>query len=272
MVFREDLGYPNTKMELACGQCIGCRLDKARMWAVRCLHEASLYKENCFVTLTYANPPKDNSLNKRDMQLFLKRLRKAYPDAAIRYFQCGEYGERNGRPHHHLLLFNFNFPDRLLFRRINGNDLYLSKSLSQLWPHGLHSIGEITFDSACYTARYILKKVTGDPATEHYGNRLPEYTTMSRRPGIGKDWFSLYKEDLYNHDHCVVRHDFICRPPSYYDRLFDLSYPERFSRLKAKRKERAKNNPNNTEDRRETLKKLQTIKQSRLQRSYETQE
>ncbi|WNK14795.1 MAG: replication initiator protein [Microvirus sp.] len=271
MVFSEAIGLKSTKIELPCGQCIGCRLDRARAWAVRCLHEASLHENNCFLTLTYSDDqlPENGSLNKRDIVLFLKRLRKKHSDISIRFFQCGEYGEQFKRPHHHVLLFGYDFPDKAYFKKQGDYMLYLSQELADLWPHGLHSIGNITFDSACYCARYILKKVTGKPAKEHYGGTIPEYVTMSRKPGIGKAWYDLYHYDLFNHDKCVVGPDFICRPPKYYDKLFDLANPDRFKQIKTQRLQNALNNPDNNDDRRRVKEQIQNINQEKLLRTYE---
>lgn len=271
MVFREDQGFPNTKMELPCGQCIGCRLDRARSWAARCLHEASLYQKNSFLTLTYSEENlKSNSLNKRDIQLFMKRLRRKYPEEKIRFFQCGEYGDQFDRPHHHIILFNFDPPDKVPFRKTGDFTLYLSPVISELWPHGLHSIGDVTYDSACYVAKYCLKKITGKQADGHYGDRLPEFTTMSRKPGIGKDWYDRFSKDLYNHDKCVVAHNHILRPPKYYDSMYELDNPKHFRSLKSKRRENASLNPENCEERREIKNKLAKIKeQQKALRNYE---
>jgi hypothetical protein len=212
-------------MEIPCGQCAGCRLERARQWAIRCIHEASLYDQNCFLTLTYSpeHVPPDGSLRPRDIVLFFKRLRKLISPGRVRYFQCGEYGTQFLRPHHHILCFGYAFPDRTLVS--SGKfPIYTSAQLATLWPWGFHSIGDITFDSACYTARYILKKVTGDAAEEHYQGRKPEYITMSRRPGIGRDWYDRFKDDLYNYDKCVVKDSFVAKPPKYYDKLLESAH------------------------------------------------
>ena len=133
--FKRKIGYE--PIWLPCGQCIGCRLERSRQWAMRCMHEAQMYDRNCFVTLTYDDEhlPPNGSLNKRDFQLFMKRLRKRY-GSGIRYYQCGEYGELLGRPHHHAILFNFDFDDKVLWSVRDGVRLYRSASLEQLWPHG----------------------------------------------------------------------------------------------------------------------------------------
>ena len=90
-----DAADPDDPLKIPCGRCIGCRLERSRQWAIRCVHEASLYERNCFITLTFSPEhfPKDRSLNKRDFQLFIKRLRKKF-GPGVRYFHCGEYGEQ----------------------------------------------------------------------------------------------------------------------------------------------------------------------------------
>ncbi len=239
--FKPKIGYE--PIWLPCGQCIGCRLERSRQWAMRCMHEAQMYDRNCFVTLTYDDEhlPPNGSLNKRDFQLFMKRLRKRY-GSGIRYYQCGEYGELLGRPHHHAILFNFDFPDKELWSVRYGVRLYRSASLEQLWPYGYSTIGDVTFESAAYVARYCTKKITGKLAHEHYKGKLPEYATMSRRPGIGRTWLEKYKDDVYNYDYVVVRNGLKLRPPRYYDRIYDEIDPERMMAIKEKRGEAAKEN------------------------------
>jgi len=204
IVFKSSEGYLDQPVEVPCGRCIGCRLEYSRQWAVRCVHEASLYDENSFLTLTYSpeNLPSNGSLVKRDLQLFFKRLRKSLPEKKIRYFACGEYGDRNGRPHYHVCLFNHNFRDRYLYTVRDGVALYRSESLERLWPAGFSTIGDVTFESAAYVARYTMKKFKGDEdeKKKHYEicdsetgeihDLLPEFAIMSRRPGIGSGWGS----------------------------------------------------------------------------------
>ena len=110
---------------------------------------------------------------------FLKRLRRAYPDAVIRYFGCGEYGEELGRPHYHLCIFGFDFPDKVFHKMSCGFKLYRSETLNKLWSHGHCLIGALTFESAGYVARYCTKKVTGALADDHYKGRTPEFALIS---------------------------------------------------------------------------------------------
>lgn len=160
---------PKPDLQVPCGQCVGCRLERSRQWAIRCVHEASLHQHNCFITLTYADEhlPPNNSLVYEHFQLFMKRLRKKYGEG-IRFYMCGEYGENFGRPHFHACLFGHNFPDLKLWKTVNKQKLYRSAELETLWPFGHSSVGTVTFESAAYVARYILKKVSGEAAERHY--------------------------------------------------------------------------------------------------------
>lgn len=286
IVFSPTEGYRDLPVEVPCGQCIGCRLEYSRQWAIRCMHEASLHAENCFITLTYSpeHLPRDNSLNVRHFQLFMKRLRKYvsshYPGRTIRYFHCGEYGARYGRPHYHALLFGWDFPDRVFLRHTGaGSRLDRSRILETLWPFGYSSVGDVTFDSAAYVARYITKKVTGERAEEHYRwvdpetgeifNRRPEYTTMSRRPGIAAEWYRRYKHEVYPRDEVIVKGRAM-RPPKYYDSLFEVEFPEDAARVKAARKKAAaKYKANNTPDRLAVREKVKKAQISRLVRTLE---
>ena len=212
-------------MPIPCGKCMGCRLDKAKEWALRCWHESQMWESSCFVTLTYSDRslPRYSgtpTLNPRHFQLFMKRLRKARHDR-VRFFQCGEYGNL-GRPHHHALLFNCSFADRELHSRSGDSNLYRSAELEKLWPHGFSTIGDVTFESAGYVARYTLKKqpCTGKQIeVNQLGQaRVRTYLTMSRRPGIGKQWLDSFLDDTYNYDECVTPTGYLMKPPRFYDK------------------------------------------------------
>lgn len=266
IVFSASRGYLDLPVTVPCGQCVGCRLERSRQWAIRCVHEASLHDENCFITLTYDNDhlPADGSLRVEDFQKFMKRLRKHYDGKRIRYYHCGEYGDRTNRPHYHAILFGHEFSDKSLFRLSpSGERLYRSPTLEKLWPYGYSTIGNVTFESAAYVARYIMKKVTGELAEEHYQGRKPEYTTMSRRPGIAAGWYEKYKDDVFPRDEVIMRGQKM-RPPKFYDHLYEIDNAEEFAILKARRKAKAKAfSENNTLDRlrvREIVKKSQISK------------
>jgi len=221
-------------VNLRCGQCHGCRLDKAREWALRCTHEAQLHEANCFVTLTYDDEhlPMNNgipTLRKQDFVLFMKRLRKKR-DHRISFFQCGEYGSNTGRPHHHALLFNCDFADRYLWRHSGDHALYRSQELEELWKGGHAEIGEIGFDSASYVARYTLKLKQNLKR-----GQVPEYLTMSRRPAIGKLWIRKYATDVYPRDECITRQGNRNRPPRYYDEQLKKNNPELYAEIRAAR-------------------------------------
>ena len=246
LVFKESQSNGES-LEIPCGQCIACRLDKSLDWAIRISHEASLYDHNCFITLTYSpeNLPPGGSLVVSHYQLFMKRLRKRF-GKNIRFFHCGEYGEKLGRPHYHACLLNFDFPDKVHFKTTDrGDRIYRSQALEELWPFGHSEIGTVTFESAAYVARYITKKITGTLAQSHYTcvdvetgeviQRKPEYTTMSRRPGIGAPWLKKFKTDVYNYDQVLMKGGHSRKPPRFYDNQYEIIDPVGHRRTLLKR-------------------------------------
>lgn len=258
-------------IEVPCGQCINCRLEHSRQWAIRCEHEASLYEDNCFITLTYApeHLPVDGSLVPRDFTLFMKRLRKKYGEG-IRYYGCGEYGEKFARPHYHACLFNFNFNDRVLFKKSGKFSLYISEALSTLWPFGHSTVAEFSFETAAYVSRYVTKKVSGNRKDEHYVGRVPEFSRMSRNPGLGYDFFIKYYDDIVNYDHVVIRNGRIGLPPKYYDKLLAGCDYELFLRNKQKRLDNLKATAKLEDATRNTARERHALlKFKKLIRSYE---
>ena len=132
----------------------------------------------------------------------------------IRYFHCGEYGEKTSRPHYHVILFNTKFHDQRLHSNTRGNEYYISRTLSEAWQYKGHCIiGEANYQTISYCARYIMKKINGAQAslTDHYFcketglEQIPEYTTMSRNPGLGTEFYKQYKSDIFPSDECVIR-------------------------------------------------------------------
>lgn len=224
-----ERGSIRRALTLPCGQCIGCRLERARQWAVRCVHEAQLHEHNQFVTLTYRDEalPHDGSLRYRDFQLFMKRLRRRFRGSRIRFFMCGEYGEQLHRPHYHACLFGLELTDKEVWSVRQGVTLYRSPTLDALWEHGFVTVGDVTFESANYVARYVVKKVTGKRAEDHYTRvdlhtgevsaLVPEFVRMSLRPGIAAEWVQKYQSDVYTFDvvHCRGSQ---MKPPRYYDK------------------------------------------------------
>lgn len=213
---------------LPCGQCVGCRLERSRSWAIRCSLEKQLHKDSCFLTLTYDDEhlPRDYSLHKEHLTNFFKRLR-FNESIKFRYFACGEYGDLYSRPHYHVILFGYRPDDLVPVGQSMGNILYTSPKILKAWQNqGYVSLGEVTFESCAYTARYIMKKITGDKAEEYYHGREPEYVVMSRRPGIAHDWLLKYDGDVYPNDYVVVRGDIKTKPPRYFDNLYAQLYGE----------------------------------------------
>jgi len=247
IVFDAKQAFRDLHVTVPCGRCIGCRLEHSRQWAIRATHEAALYDKNCFITLTYApeHLPALGSIDPEAPVLFMKRLRKKF-GSGIRSYGCAEYGENFGRPHYHICLFNFDFPDKKLWKEMGPNKLYTSEDLQALWPFGFSSIGSLTFESAAYVARYVTKKFTGKLANNHYqvlspegeilGLRHPEKPVcVSRNPGLGAPWLKKFKTDVYPSDSVVLRGKEM-KPPKYYDRQYELENPSEFATLTKQRK------------------------------------
>jgi hypothetical protein len=254
IVFRRSEGYDDQQINVPCGQCVGCRLEHSRKWAVRCMHEADMHENNCFITLTYQNDklPKNGTLVKEHFQKFMKRLRKKY-GKGIRYYACGEYGEKYSRPHYHACIFGLDFQDKVLFSMENGIPLFISQELQDLWtdpedgkPYGFCTIGEVNFETAAYVARYCMKKRKGKNWEEHYElycdletgeivSREPEFPLMSRRPGIGRPWMDKFGKEVYPSDEVIVNSR-PCKPPRYYDNVCEQENPEIMDDVKLKRR------------------------------------
>lgn len=264
------------EFEIPCRNCINCRLDRSRMWSVRCMHEAQMHDENCFITLTYAPEHYQPSLHYRHFQLFMKRLRK-HVGRPIRFYMCGEYGDQNGRPHFHACLFGWTPPDQVLFKALpSGSSLFTSATLEGLWPFGFASVGELTLESAAYVARYVMKKVTGPGADSHYWSLNPntgelvqiepEFNKMSLKPGIGRPFYDRYKSDIYPDGTCVVN-GFKMKPPSYYEHVYKNEDPFAYEALSFKRQQLT-NKSEKTKDRREAKHRVTKARLSFKKRGF----
>lgn len=266
-------------VEVPCKQCIHCRLMKSKETALRSQHEITSFKKNCFITLTVSNEYIDEifpngSLDHRPFQLFAKRLRKKFQGFEyvehpitkesinpIRILMCGEYGEETNRPHYHAILYNFDFDDKVAWKNNNGIILYNSPSLSKLWKYGHAVIGEANFETSAYIARYVTKKKNGKEADgyldddgnyvlPHYCDpetgllKKPEYIVFPSSYGLGRIYYEQNKDRIFHYDEDIAINrkgqQFKMKPPTYYDRIYDLQNPEEFAILKEKRIKQAK--------------------------------
>ncbi len=250
-------------LEVACGQCLGCRIDHRIMWAIRIVHESYLHLDshgNSWLTLTYRDRsectdeqlkkhqhiPEKHSLQPSDVSKFIRALRKQNKDHKIRYFYCGEYGTL-GRPHYHVCLFNHSFKDQQLFKDDEGFYTYTSPILEKLWPHGFSTVAELNFQTASYTAGYCFKKITGKRANDHYlrcdeyGEAywlLPEYIRMStgrKKPcGLGAKYYAEFKSDIFPSDETPVPgHGTVRLVPRYYQNILEREDPDTLELVKS---------------------------------------
>lgn len=237
------------------------------------MNEASLFDHNEFVTLTYDDEhlPQDHQLEPRDLQLFIKRLRKHFHPRHITYFASGEYGDEGARPHYHAIIFNCRFEDRIIHKRTkSGHLIYTSRTLSKLWKLGFADTGDVTLQSAQYVARYTIKKCDPDfddryqythPDTGELINRRPEFGRMSTRPAIGRRWLEKYVTDVYTNG-LMVANGYEQRPPRYYDKLHQKMRPTNHRRIQMQREQQARekmthDNTNSRLQQKETVKKAE---------------
>lgn len=284
----KHLGYTDRLVTLKCGGCTSCRLERARDWSIRCMHEAQMHQENSFLTLTYADEhlPCPPSISQKAVQDFLLRLKNAV-GTRTRYYACGEYGENLARPHYHLLLFGRDFPDkRFLKKTKNGNVLWTSKQLTSVWGLGHAYIGTVTQASAGYVARYLMKKQTGEATPDHYTwidasgvihPLTPEFNLMSKggrgseHGGIGESWYRKYgNTDCHNQDFVVGADRREYPVPRFYDKLLEREDPKRLAKIKQARALRAEvYSEHNTSRRQHDREIVLKAKLSRLKREIE---
>lgn len=237
-------GYGDQLYTVPGGQCMACRIRLTREWAARAMHESRDHDFNIFATLTYSdeNLPYGNTLHKKHLQDFHKRLRKRRPN--VRLLACGEYGDETDRPHYHGLYFNLSFEDQEHIKTIDGRPLYRSETLDRIWSHGhCNFYDDITSQSAGYVAGYTKKK-TGkiaetyyqwfDPETGELFNREPEFKTQSLQPGIGQRYALRWINDIYPRDE-IIHDGKAILPPRYYDKLCEKHAPDLWRRTKLKR-------------------------------------
>lgn len=287
ITFNPRDGQADNEVALPCGRCIGCKLARSQEWAIRCMHEASMWEQNSFITLTYSDEhlPATGSLDNKILTRTFRKMRKNY-GLKFKYFACGEYGDNFGRPHYHAILFGIDFEDKVPINLTDlGDTLYRSERLEKIWPYGLSSIGAVTFESAAYVARYCTKKITGPLADEHY-QRVntetgeihkvhPEFMRCSLNPAIGREWFDKFKPDT--HKGFITRNGKKLPLPKYYLKLLekaeksdDTMEEQTFSRLKEIRRQAVdKSHIDMTYDRLVTREKVKQLRIKSLKRDMQ---
>lgn len=247
LVFNRKNGMDNSQRQIGCGQCKSCRFDKSRQWANRCMDESLMHEPhtNHFLTLTYNNDniPYNHSLIPKHLTTFWKSLRKK--GYKVKYYACGEYGDETARPHYHAIMYGLEIMDKTFHKASNGNNIYTSPHLTQIWGKGHIYIGGVTFESCAYVARYVMKKWKGrknletyrqyDRLNENTGeihNIEPEFSRISK--GIGKTFYNKFKSDIYQEgtDGTVIsRGGKKSKPSSYYENMYELESEENFEQV-----------------------------------------
>ena len=252
LTFKDPQEPGTEKQKIPCGKCVSCKLDYAREWSTRITHEMQTAGIGCFITLTISDahmvyPP---TVYKRTIQLFIKRLRKRVKQK-FKYFACGEYGTGRQRPHYHICVMGYDFPDKQFWKKTPaGSEIFRSAILEKVWTYGYAHLGELNFQSAGYAARYTLKKSRKKDEYVHiadynedtgeikktYGLNA-EFITMSK--GIGLEWWNKYKTDT-DKDYLSVDYDKKVKVPRYYDKQREKEDPESLEQIKQGREAKAK--------------------------------
>lgn len=254
------------ELQIPCGKCIGCALDKSSDWACRCWCEMQQWENNCFITLTYNNEnlPEGGYLVKKDLQDFMKRLRyyhkgiqewtnpqtgkKEYP---IRFLACGEYGPGENsthRPHYHILIFNWKPQDKLKFYKENhnGDRILISKEITDIWGKGFTTVGDLTYKSACYVARYCTKKMFKGVKHATLKKALiePEFILMSRNGGIGIKYWKDYQQAILKREGILIKIGDKVKNrniPKYFEKKYKENNEKKYERYKEKKIIKGKN-------------------------------
>ena len=245
--------------ELPCGHCIGCRQAQSKEWANRLMMEMQYHDSAYFCTLTYDNDhihiAYDEetglatglfTLCKRDVQLFIKLLRRHFPNDKIRYYLAGEYGDTTARPHYHAIIFGLHLNDLVKCGRSEtGNQYFTSESFGACWPHGFVSVEPANYATCKYVSSYVTKKL-GIRPNEFYEDQgiVPPFSLCSRKPGIGFQYYADHP-DLFEYDKIVLSTptgSISFEPPRYFKKKYkeaDLDkYQERADRKMAAAEDR----------------------------------
>lgn len=241
-------GKIKSNIIVPCNKCDGCRAERARQWAIRCSHEAQLHTDNCFITLTYDDEHlPSRGLVKSDVQNFIKVLRRSFDyhksNNSFKYFACGEYGSETFRPHYHLLLFGY-CPTDLIYLGRNPETKgvnYVSPWLTLKWNKGHVTVTpSVNYEICAYVARYVNKKQLERKLDNEVLKIIePPFNLCSRRPAIGREYYTRFVKEIQGSDEVVLNMRTMC-PPKYYDKVCEQIDPLKYNEIKERRLD---NNP-----------------------------
>lgn len=195
-----------------CGRCPECVKAKINSWLFRLNKELEISTTPLFITLTYdeKSVPRTSAgrktLRKRDVQLWLKRLRKEYAKISkkrVVYYLCGEYGSRTGRPHYHAIMFNMDCPELI----------------DRTWQNGFTDYSVLGKNGARYVLKYMSKQ-----RAKKSDSFEPEFSLMSKK--IGSNYLTPAMVKYHNRDvkNCVITtpEGYKMALPKYYkEKLYD---------------------------------------------------
>lgn len=234
-----DVTPPGMELKLPCGRCMACRIEKTRQWGLRAEHEAKFHDENCFITLTYAPENLPPSLEKRPLQLFMKRLRKQIHPIKVKYIASGELGDNYDNPHYHICLFGYMPKDLKLLYTKEGKNYYTSYWIELLWTDGFIIITDLNFNTARYTAKYSIKKELGKGEK----TKPAEFFVCSQ--GIGKQHVDKYAKSMAEKGQTVANNHACSLPRYYKNKIKETEYCYPLEKSLDKIKNKLKNKQQN---------------------------
>lgn len=217
-------------MLVPCGKCIQCLQERKDAWCYRLFLESQTSKHSYFVTLTYDNASLplrkhsddsfvryidyikyksiefvSESLYPKDLTDYWKRVRKALPDKSIKYYACGEYGDKDGRPHYHFVLFNS-----------DCDAPFLESVIDDKWQFGFVKIEPLIYPYIEYVTKYITENVNFTAVEPH---QVEYFQRQSHGLGL-EGYFSDVKYFGSNYKTTMLPSGKVITTPRYFRKKF----------------------------------------------------
>lgn len=241
--------------------------EKDECWFITLTYEDEYLPIHSYCDTTTGEILSGASTELKDLQNWIKKIRDNHPNKNIRYMAAREYGTNTLRPHYHIIIFGLPL-DRELFVKIgnnaNGDALWTTPQLdneiskdcwsvrrplgdrtAKMYRAGNVIIGEVTFQSISYVARYTMKKANKDYKNDWWYNAQGlDIEGISQSQDLGKWYYDQHKHEIYEIDLVPVlgKNGNLSRPPKSFDRLYKKEFPKEFAKVIEKRKEKMLSN------------------------------
>ncbi|MBQ8886902.1 MAG: hypothetical protein IJY61_04290 [Candidatus Gastranaerophilales bacterium] len=229
------------RIYVPCGKCFTCLSKRGKSWTLRLTTEYLKWNNNCVLTLTYddAHLPENGLLNYRDVQLFLKRLRKRLgSNHKIRFACVCEYGQGEKstiRPHYHIIIFNWLPPDINILKPYKitqkKSKLYKSKICDELWSNGFVDVGLVDHKTSRYVCQYCVKKAKESKNIRYLEKIKQKREKLVTSVGTGLEYFMQNMKSIFDQKYCVLG-NYKYPIPKYFKNKLKQLFPELFEKYK----------------------------------------